>query len=285
MTWPPGADAGRRAPPPHREARAAQRRRRAPPRAGPGSGTHPRERAHPCLTSDEPPALGCSSKEASGRSGRGLGGAQHGEHDEDRHQQEAQDRKVLHQQQSHRASLTVRCRRRQWAERPVRQGQRVGRLSGEQQEEAAHDDRHAGRDKDRLLHEGLVAWVHGSMTCRTRANRANSAKRGSRSNLLSRGLWRLPPIGRARGRRRLGGAIRRPDARTATGRGPEEPPRQLRWSGPVSSPACDPAPPPAPAPLPTAGRVGGRVSRRVLRPVSPPVADRVAPPTPGLHTI
>jgi hypothetical protein len=85
------------------------------------------------------------------------------------------------------------------------------------------------------------------------------------------------------GRRRLGGAIRHPGARTATGRGPEEPPRQLRWSGPVSSPACDPAPPPVSTPLPTTDRVGGRVSRRVLRPVSPPVADRVAPPTPGLH--
>lgn len=108
-------------------------------------------------------------------------------------------------------------------------------------------------------------------------------KRGSRSNLLSRGLWRLPPIGRSGGRRRLDGAIRRPSTRAATGRGPEEPPRQLRWGGPVSSPACDPAPPPASAPLPTTGRVGSRVSRRVLRPVSPPVADRVAPPTPGLH--
>jgi hypothetical protein len=75
-----------------------------------------------------------------------------------------------------------------------------------------------------------------------------------------------------------------PNARTGIGRGPQEPPRQLRWSDPVDSPARDPVPPPAPAPLPTTGRVGSRVSRRVLRPVSPPVADRVAPPAPGLHT-
>lgn len=90
-------------------------------------------------------------------------------------------------------------------------------------------------------------------------------------NRLSRGLWR-PPLSCA--------APSSGSNRPGTGGTPAPAP----VNGPVRDPARDPVPPPASGALPPSNRVGSRVSRRVSRPVSPPVADRVAPPTPGLHT-